>query len=267
MRVAMIVTGALLALMALAAGLYRFVDLKTDPAAETVAMAALADIKAGDGVALRTRMTPEQSAAITPDKVATLRAYVPKAPVAKRKLVNFTHTYGARRGLTLTYELSYPDQAMLYSLRLVSDGGAWRIEGFNLQTAAAAQLATNRFTLAKPPAQLLFLGLTILSALTMLTAFVSVLCAPRFKRKWLWAILSLIGVCTFTLNWTTGEVDIQPFMLNLVGAGVMRMGYLGFFPWMLKFTLPVGALAAHWRAAKARRETKIAPSVTGTAAA
>ena len=87
----------------------------------------------------------------------------------------------------------------------------------------------------------------------MLIAVTTVIRAPKFKRKWLWAIMAFVGVGSATMNWTTGVSNFQPLMLSLIGAGATHQGFLGFFPWILKFTLPIGAIAALWRAAKARR--------------
>jgi hypothetical protein len=267
MRVAVIVGLVVLASAGASALLYRFVNLRTDPAVESVVARALDDMKAGHGEALRARMTPKAAATITPDKLQTLQAYVPKDAPTKRRLVNFTYTRGGGRTVaSVRYELSYPDDALLYAARLEKSGDAWRLEGFNLQRATPDELAANRFTLAKPPGMLLFLLLTILAALTTVTAFVSVLCAPRFKRKWMWAILSLLGLGAFSLNWTSGQAGVEPFMVNLVGVGVWRMGYLGFSPWMFKFTLPVGALLAFWRVAKAKDETPPRPPLDEVAA-
>lgn len=259
MRVAIVVGMILLASAGVSALLYKTVRLPADPAVEAVLMAALDDIQSGRADALRARMTPEAAATVTPDEFQTLHDYAPRDRPLERRLVYFKNTWTSGRTTKLVrYELSYSDEGMLYEARLKkSEGGAWRIEHFNLNRATNDELASNRFTLAKPPAQILFLLLMAASVLTMLTAFVSTLLAPRFKRKWLWAIVSLVGLCTLGLDWTTGRAWIEPFTVNLVGAGVVRPGYLGFFPWTLKVSLPIGAALAFWRLAKLRRQAAV----------
>ncbi|PIB90395.1 hypothetical protein [Caulobacter sp. FWC2] len=234
-------------------------NLKTDPAAEAVAMDVLRAVRTNDERALRTRLTPEASAAITASQFKAMQAYTPRGEASRRRLINFFYQYGALDTLSLRYEFTYTGEGMLYDVRLKRPkGGVWRAEYFHLQRATDDQLKTNRLTLAKPPGHLVFMALTALSPLTMLAALITVLRAPRFKRKWLWAITALVGMGSATLNWTTGQWGFQPLTLALIGAGATTQGFMGFYPFVLKFALPIGALAAFWRAGEARREAKAA---------
>lgn len=244
------------------------ISLKGDPAAEAAAHAAYEDIAAGRVTAVQARLTPEAAKMVTPAQILDMRAYTPAGAPSQRRLVGIDMLGSASGPQTqnLTYELTYPDVSVLYRVALKRPGAAapWGVEGVNLNRETNAELAKGRFTLTgRSPAQLLFLLATILSPLLMLSAIVAVVRAPRLKRKWLWCLLALVGAGTATMNWATGEADLQ-IAVNLIGAGVTKQGYSGFFPWMLKFTLPVGALAALWRAAKARREARIALAVDET---
>jgi hypothetical protein len=248
-----------LAVLAMAGLVSACVNLKTDPAAEAVAMAVLQAVRTGDEAALRSRLTPEASATVTSAQFKTLRAYAPPGKASRQRLINFFHQYGAQDTLTLRYELTFPGEGLLYDVRLKRPkDGAWRAEYFHMQRATDAQLKANRLSLNKPPGELAGLLLTALSPLAMLAALVAVIRAPRFKRKWLWAIVALVGVGSVTLNWSTGQWGFQPIAVALIGAGASTQGFLGFYPYFLKFALPVGAIAAFWRVAKARREAKAA---------
>lgn len=259
LRVATIVFGVAFALVTASTLTSTYIVLKIEPAAETVASAIFEGLKSGDDAQVRPLMTPELAAKASPEQIRALQVYAPRETPENRRLVNFTRIYSANDVLTARYELTYPNEGVLYDIRLVrpkGGNGTWRAESFHLRRATNAQLAANHFSLAKSPGQLLFLLFTVGSPLLMLTAMTAVLSAPRFKLKWLWAIGTLFGLCTFTMNWTTGQMQFQPLMLNLIGGGLMKTGYLGFFPWTLKFTLPVGAFAGLWRASKARRDAK-----------
>jgi hypothetical protein len=252
--------GVAVAVLAVVGLMSACVSLKTDPAAETVAMAVLQAVRIGDEAKLRANLTPEASASISSAQARTLRAYAPPGKASKQRLINFFHQYGAQETLTLHYELTYPGEGLLYEARLkrLKAGDTWRAEYFHLQRATDAQLEANRFSLNRPPGHLIGLAMAAISPLAMLAALIAVIRAPRFKRKWLWAIVALVGAGSFTLNWSTGQWSFQPINLSLIGAGVSAQGFLGFYPYFLKFALPVGAIAAFWRAAKARREAKAA---------
>lgn len=237
------------------------ITLTGDPAAEATAKAGYDDIAAGRAAAFHARLTPEAAQVVTPAQVLALRAYASTTPPKQQRLVGVDYASDATGLQTqnLVYELNYPGFSVLYQVRLKRPGktAPWGIEAANLNRATEAELAKGRFNLVdRSPAQWSFLAATILSPLLMLSALVAVVRAPGLKRKWLWGLLALAGLGTATMNWTTGAAAFQPIAVNLIGAGVVKQGFSGFFPWTLKFTLPVGAVIAHWRAAKARRDAK-----------
>lgn len=121
--------------------------------------------------------------------------------------------------------------------------------GRNLVDPAEAQ--ASEFSLqAKPPAQLAFFGLLVTSVALMAAALLGVLVTRSFKRKWLWAVISLAGAPVFLMNWSTGAWAPQ-LAFGLISAGVAR-GLAPLDPWMVKFHIPIGALVTlslllpHW---------------------
>jgi hypothetical protein len=114
-----------------------------------------------------------------------------------------------------------------------------------------AEARANEFTLqGKPPHQLAFLVALIASVTLMAIALLGTLCTKSFKRKWLFAIISLAGAPIFLMNWETGAWEPQ-FFVGLVNTGVTR-GLLPLDPWILRFHIPIGALVTlslllpHW---------------------
>jgi hypothetical protein len=130
---------------------------------------------------------------------------------------------------------------VLASAVLSGEPGQFRIVSFNIEPLPASLADLNAFRFKrKGAAHHVFLALTIATALLALYAFVACLRLKGLRRKWLWAIVTLVAVSSFSLNWTTGETGFQPFWVTLLGWGVTRQGWLG--PWILTFPLPVGAL-------------------------
>lgn len=130
---------------------------------------------------------------------------------------------------------------VLASAVLSGEPGQFRIVSFNIEPLPASLADLNAFRFkGKGAVHYFFLASTIATALLALYAFVACLRLKGLKRKWLWAIATLVTVSTFSLNWTSGESGYQPVWFGLLGWGVMRQGWLG--PWILTFPLPVGAL-------------------------
>lgn len=236
--------------------------LKTTPDSEAAADAMYADIATGRVAKIQARLTPEAAKMVTPQQILSLRPFAETTPPKTRRLVTmeiFNALDGGPQTQNLTYELAYPGRTVLYrvTLKRPSATAPWQVQTANLNKATDAQLAKSGFTLnGRSPTQLAFLAATVFSPVLMLTAIIAVTRAPGLKRKWLWALLALVGIGSAAMNWTTGQTWFQPLSVNLIGAGISQEGASNFFPWMLKFTLPLGAVVAHWRAAKARREAK-----------
>lgn len=232
--------------------------LKPDPSADTVAAQVFDDLRLGRMAAVQARLTPEAKAVVTPAQVEAVRAYAPRGAPLERRAINWSTFIDASgpQTATMAYELRYPDEGVLYSLTLKRPNAAapWGVESFNLNRASNAELARGKLQLTgKPPGQWAFLAMTVLSPVLMLLALVAVLRGPKMKRKWLWAIVALAGIGSAQMNWTTSQWGFQILSIQLIGAGVTKTGFLGFFPWLLKFTVPVGAVAALWRVRKARK--------------
>lgn len=125
------------------------------------------------------------------------------------------------------------------------------IENFYINAFTLEEARANEFTLhGKPPHQLAFFGALVASVALMAWAILGTFLTKSFKRKWLWAIISLAGAPVFLMNWATGAWEPQ-FALGLINAGVVR-GLSPLDPWILTFHIPIGALVTlslllpHW---------------------
>ncbi|WP_133149204.1 hypothetical protein [Caulobacter zeae] len=242
--------------------------LKADPAAEAVARAVYDDVAAGRVEAVRARMTPEAKASASPEQIQALRPFARTAGTVERRLINMQTVFnGAGQAAVLVYELPFPNGAVLYEVRMERTGAnaPWRLLGLTLNRASNAELAKGSLTMTdRSPGQLAFLAATVLSPLLMLSAIVAAVMAPGLKRKWLWALLALAGVGAASMNWTTGQAGFQVLSVNLIGAGISKMGFSNFYAWILKFTLPVGAVIVHvvaWKARQAAKAKAAAPDL------
>ncbi len=78
-------------------------------------------------------------------------------------------------------------------------------------------------------------------AVPLFTLYALVLCIRmRMTRKWLWILFILLGVTTLRLNWSTGEMGLQPLSVQLLGASFSRSGLVA--PWIFGVSFPLGAV-------------------------
>jgi hypothetical protein len=215
-----------------------------DAAVDAEVVKVFDQVRAGDP-ALMARLTPEMAKTATPELWAKIRAYVPAGKVVGRKaLGTATFSSPSGRAVNATDEYDFGDRTALVQTQLELPAGSaqWRISGFHVQTATAKELEANRFLAAgKPPLQYLGLLAAICSPMLMIAALVKVIRTKGLRRKWLWGILAFVGLTSFQMNWTTGQVNFNPLTVQLIGFGVVK-ALSAFAPWIITMTVPIGAL-------------------------
>jgi hypothetical protein len=111
-----------------------------------------------------------------------------------------------------------------------------------------AKVAANTFfSPGKSPRQWAFLIATFVVPILMVAAAIGTLRAKGLKQKWLWLIVSFVGVGAAWMNWTTGAWGAV-WAVNLVGFGLVK-GPSPLSPWILHVAPPVGALVVAIRLA------------------
>ncbi|HEX6705703.1 MAG TPA: hypothetical protein VF169_13145 [Albitalea sp.] len=154
-------------------------------------------------------------------------------------------------GLAAEYEFASSEWFVM-SAELVGEAEAFRIRGFHIEPLPAAMSVVHGFTLSNKGAMhYAFLLLAPAAAGVSLFAFVRCLRMRGLRRKWMWALVTLVGAGAFTLNWTTGAVTVNPLTFNLLSAAFARAGWVG--PWAITFCIPIGAIVFLW---KHRRRTQ-----------
>ncbi|CAN5235469.1 hypothetical protein BH09PSE6_BH09PSE6_01810 [soil metagenome] len=138
-------------------------------------------------------------------------------------------------------EYEYPQTWLQATVFLKRHDGHLSITGIHLNTAAQSLEESNRFTFdGKGPLHGMVLALCLLVPLFILHALIQCLRTPLAKRKWLWCLFIVFGLVQLSLNWTTGEWNIEPLRFLLLGAGFMKASSAA--PLMLAVSIPVGAI-------------------------
>jgi hypothetical protein len=150
---------------------------------------------------------------------------------------------GAQRNVTARHHYDCPNHDLVVDVKLLAQDGAeplvMHFWVHQVDPTAAAETGTFDFQ-GKGPRHYAFLTAAIASPILMLIAILGVIFTRAFKRKWLWAIVSLAGITNFSMVWTTGDIQTSLVSLNLIGFGITKADVLS--PWIVSFTPPVGAL-------------------------
>ena len=167
-------------------------------------------------------------------------------PLDSATVVGFTMlSTPSVRYSTVTFE-SHKDSTWVVAIVEVSDSaGLRRVTGLRAQAMPGSLQALNEFTLGGKRVRhyAVLVSAILCVVFTLVVAGVVLAMAPA--RRWLWVAVSLLGVGRVVINWTTGETYFDERWLQLFGGSLARDGQYG--PWLLSFSLPLGAAYALWR--------------------
>ena len=229
-------------------------DFDKTPEAQYL-MATVRQLVAHDYASIESQMDDRVHQADARQALERLAATVPAGapvkfdPVAWNfvKNVSAANSGGSSRTANVAIEYTFPDSKWIVaSATLSGEPGSFRILAFNVEPLPAPLAELNAFTFkGKTITHYVFLLLTLCAFGTSAYAFVRCIQTPGIKRKWLWAIFTLVGLVAFSINWSSGAISVDAFRFNLLSAGFIRAGWLG--PWGVTFCIPIGALVFLWR--------------------
>ena len=163
----------------------------------------------------------------------------------------------------LVYEYQAPTGWGVITTGVVEEMGVRFITGLRGERYDQSQRAINAFTFAGKSPVHYFVVLLAISAAVASFAYALAAAFTPMPRRWLWALLSLVGGSGLTLNWSTGQVAFSLLSINLFGAGFKRMGA---GPWLITAAVPLGAIltAIHLEKIRRQRAANAAPDVRAT---
>jgi len=187
------------------------------------------------------RLPSDSRDAATPETLNKVFEEIPPGQPGEPILVGYQSvTSGGSRQATVSLQYAFPGSFLLVQAQVASAGGPWALYGIHVERLPDSLDRLNAFRLVgKPALHYLVLACCIVVPAFVLSATVWCIRTPIPRRKWLWVVFVLFGLGQVRLNWTTGDVGVNPLYFQLFGAGAMRAGLYG--PWFLTFSIPIGA--------------------------
>lgn len=227
---------------------------KFEPKAESITAKSIIDqLRQGDMEAVEAQIDPRYR---TPDVAAKLEEVAAAFPAGQPisvKTVGFYENTRLIQGesfstTNLTYEYQFHDAWVVANIVLAKQGNALTIEGLYAERMTESLETRNAFTFkGKDATHWLMLLWAIADAALCLGAFVLCLRTRIARRKWLWALFTLVGVTTLRFDWSNGHFAFQPLSVQLFSASATAQLY---GPWILAVSIPLGAI---WFLAVRRR--------------
>jgi len=146
-----------------------------------------------------------------------------------------------RPPIVLGYEVKLTRGVAAVTVAFKREGTRLVIEELSVYRLDQPLERANAFTLTgKSLAQYLWLLAASAVMVFVLTTLLVCMWETRVRWRWLWAVLCCAGVAKCTMDWATGETDIQPISFQMPGAAIWPSSFYGH--WYVLFTLPLGAI-------------------------
>lgn len=161
-----------------------------------------------------------------------------------------TSTSGENWSGNFTFEYQFPEGWALAVANVARENGSdLLVTGLHVYRTEKSQREINAFSLSKKTAKhyLVLFGAVAVPIFIVVTLIYAIR-TPIPKRKWLWVIFILVGIGSIGLNWTTGQLTVQPISVQLLGASVFAAGPHA--PMVLGISIPVGAIMFWFRRKK-----------------
>jgi len=233
-----------------------------DDAKEQIARNYIQRLIDGDVVALAAELDPSLQSGDVIAKLEQVRSFLPKEPPTTTNLIGyFVQSTSSSTQYNLTYQFGY-------GAKWVLANAAWRelpdgrrvIVGLTVQVLSQSLQETNAFSFkhARLKHYLFLLAVVAVPIFSVVTLVVCIRTKlPR--RKWLWILFIIVGVLKLSLNWTTGQVGLTAAYLQFFGGGASAASI--YSPWILSFSVPLGAILFWVKRNRLRREISSLPAM------
>ena len=225
---------------------------------------------AGDFEHVRRHVDPEIAGQTTDANLRRIRDFVPAEEPLSVELIGYNvRTVNADWWGNYSFEYHFPSGWAVASVAMRRpEGQQATVIGFDFYLTPASQRELNAFTFAgKSALHYLVVAAAVLVPAFMLVTVYFCIRTPMAKWKWLWVIFILLGVGSFTLNWTTGAFAFGILRVSLLGAGVAAASPNA--PWIITVSFPLGAVMFWFRrrelAARSRENKPSPPAPEDTA--
>lgn len=232
---------ALAALTLAACDQYAAVESMAPKPERATAERYLEDVRLGRHKEIMDAFNPAYRPANMLDILKQMMGSFPKGQPQSIHVISFGS--GAFNGVQATYlniQYAYADGAVVGNILLEPKGKGFELDGIHTQRLSQSVAQANDFTLkGKSPIHYLFLFCAFAFPIISIGTAIAVWRTRLARPRWLWMIFVLLGFVKFTLNWTTGYIEIAPISFVLLSAGFFKP-ILG--PVMIFLGLPVGAI-------------------------
>jgi hypothetical protein len=208
---------------------------------DAYARAYLAAIERADTAALLRDVDPLLRDETTDAQFARMMAVFRDRRMVSAEVIGVQrNTVNGVPHVNLSYELRLTRGWAVANVATRVEGGKRLVEGASVSELDRPLREMNAFRLTgKPMGHYVVLAMAAVVPALMLVALF-LLYRMDLKRRWAWALATVVGLGQFSFNWSTGDATFNPVNLQIFGSGWYRAGSVA--PVVLAVSFPVAAL-------------------------
>jgi len=202
----------------------------------------LTKLRVKDFEYVKSQMSTGTLEQVNDELLANISNYFRKGQLLSTEIIGSQiHVFNGQWQGNFSFEYHFSDGWNLANAVLQKVNGAYEVVGLNVYQTDMSQKELHAFTLQNKSIMqyVILLLAVIIPIFIVVTAFYCIR-TPIQKRKWLWVVFILLGVCSVQVNWTTGNIGIQP--LSAYFLGVSAMASSSHAPWIISTAFPLGAI-------------------------
>lgn len=228
-----------------------------DDSKEEIATKYIQQIVDGEYEEILDALEPKLKPQLNEDILSKMSEVLGSDEIKEINLIGYNaHTFNREpTRYNLTYQYGYGNKWILVNVAFRSlANGKNEIFGLNVYNPMSKSLQdTHRFTFTdKTAIHYLFFVCCIVVPFFILGTLIVCIRTKLKKRKWLWIIFILVGLVSFSINWTTGQWGVRALNIQLFGSGAAAASI--YAPWILSFSIPLGAILFWFRRNKIKIE-------------
>lgn len=235
--------------------------LLVDPVKEKVALGYIDELMAGRAERIIADLDPSLRTEDIGARFDQMHSLFPSGAPTSRELVGYQwqKNPGTPTQYNLTYQYGFGGKWLMVNVAFREPASGSRVVyGMHVVPLPASLQETNCFTFSeKGMANYVFFAAAMVIPLFVIGTLVVCVRTPIPRRKWLWVVFILLGFVQFSLDWTSGQWGIQPIAFQICGASFMRS--CDYAPWILSFSLPIGAIVFWLRRGRYLRPSEPPP--------
>lgn len=199
-------------------------------------------LQAKDYEYIKKYIDPSSAKYATDEKIIEVAGHFPSGELLSAELIGSqVNVFNGNWKGNFSFEFQFTNGWAVANVVLKKSDEKLTVIAISVTQTTASLKELNKFTLeGKSALHYLMLVYTVFATVFVLVTAYFCIRTPIPKRKWLWVVFVLVGIGSFSINWSTGQFGVHLLHFKLLAASLVTGGAYG--QTIISASLPLGAI-------------------------